>query len=325
MKSKLNQLTKHPIVLIGLLLGAVITCAVLLFFFGQDVFPGTRKAVDTLLPDDRPTATPSSKVAVFAPLRAADLDPAKIQPFVTGLKEPHGLGIVGNELFVSSWGDRAIYRVNLESGERKLLADELDGAHDMVQSPDGELVVPLFRDGRVVKIRLDDGRVSTLARGLDGPNGITRARTGGYYVTNATGGTLVKIDDDGKVHELASSLKEPAGIVVDNDNIIRLAQFSDPANALIQIQDNGHRATLGSGLTDAESLVVDAGKNLIIGHTDGGKIAFDVYFTRSEAPRRILTTTLPGPAVGPVTDGTYLYFESAAPGQSTVYRVPLPR
>jgi hypothetical protein len=323
--SRLKRLWSHPVTLVLALVVAVVAAALLLFFYGQGVLPGTRKAVDKLLPEARPSVSPSSKIAAFAPLRNTALDPTKIEPFVTGIKEPHGLGIIGNELFVSSWGDRAIYRVNLQTKERRLLADELDGAHDMVQGPDGDLVTPLFKDGRVVKIKLEDGRVTTLARGLDGPNGITRARTGGYYVTNANDGTMVRIEEDGKVHELASGLKEPAGIIVDNDNIIRLAQFDAPNEAVLQIQDNGHRTTLASGLTDAESLAVDAGKNLIIGHTDAGQIAFDVFFTRSETPKRILQTTLPGPAVGPVTDGTYLYFESAAAGQSTIYRIPLPK
>lgn len=325
MRRFFDRLWQHPLTLVALLLVAVIAAAMLLFFFGQGVLPGTKKAVNKLLPEPAPTASPSPKVAAFAPLRNTPLDPAKIEPFVTGIKEPHGLGVIGNELFVSSWGDKAIYRVNLQTGERRLLADELDGAHDMVESPDGELVTPLFRDGRVVKVRLDDGRVTTLARDLDGPNGIVRARNGGYYVTNAKDGTLVKVDEDGKVSKVADGLREPAGVVVDNDNIIRLAQFDDPPNSVLQIQDNGNRSTLISGLQNAESLAVDYGKNLIIGHTADGKVAFDIFFTRSEAPQRILTTTLPGPAVGPVTDGTYLYFESAAPGQGTVYRIPLPK
>ena len=320
-----HRLLNHPVVLVGLLLLAVAAAAGLLFLFSQGVGPGTNRAVDRLIPDIKPSPSPTNQVAVFAPLRGKVLTQQQAEPFVTGVREPHGLGIADGELFVSSWEDQAIYRVNLQTGERTLVTDGVDGAHDMVIGPDGKLVVPLFKDGRVVKIDRKDGRVETLTDALSGPNGITRARSGGYYVTDAKDGRLVKVEENGDVRQIADGLREPAGVVVDNDNIIRLAQYADPINSVIQIQDNGNKTTLVKGLQQAESLAVDYGKNLIIGHTDGGRVAFDIFFTRAEAPQRFLTTTLPGPAVGPVTDGTYLYFESAAPGQDTVYRIPLPK
>lgn len=292
------------------------------FAIGSALSPGAQRQVSKLLATPKPSATPRPG-AIYKVLYKKTLLMANATPFVEDISQPHGLGLFGDSLYVSSWGDKAIYKVDLASGSKKLLVSNVDGAHDMVMDSDGKLVVPLFHEGRVVRIDPKNGKVSELASGFDGPNGITHARDSGYYVTDASAGTLSKVSDDGHVKVLARNLKEPAGVVVDNDNIIRVAQFADSADPVIQIQDNGTTRPLVKNLTNAESLAVDGAKNLIISHVVGGKLAFSVFFARATDPQPVLQTDLPGPGVGPVTDGKYLYFESTASGQSAVYRIPL--
>lgn len=270
-----------------------------------------------------PSATPASQKLSFAALRTESLNPSQIEPFLTGIDGLHGLGFNNGTLYVSSWEEQKLYKVDVATKQRKLLADELDGVHDMVFPGDGTLVTPLFNDGRVVRVNTTTGQVKTLAKGLEGPNGIARARDGGFYISNAKGGTVTKLNKDGATTTIAKDLKEPAGIISDTDNILYIAQFADPSQSVIQLLDNGQIRPLVGGLTNAETLLRDDERNVIIGHVVDGKAAMSFFPRGGTEARTILVTNLPGPMVGPVTDGTYLYFESA--GDSTVYRVPLPK
>ncbi len=271
--------------------------------------------------DANPSAAPGG--SLFAPLAGRTLSADALEPVADGFDQPHGLGFFDGKLYVSDWGDDKIYAVDPDTGHKRLLADELGGAHDMVMDGDGWIVTPLFEEGRVVRINPDSGEVRELADGLAGPNGIVRARDGNFYVSNNRDGTVIKLTPEGKTRVVATGLKEPAGIVVDNDNIIRVAQFADRAAAVVQIFDNGKQSTVVEGLADAESLLYDDRKNLLISHTVDGHGALTL-FTATGERSRVLLTGLPGPLVGPVTDGTYLYLQSAAAGQSTVYRIALP-
>lgn len=317
------MLNKRP-VMMSLLLLLILAAAGAFFAIGTMVSPQAQKELDRLVATPKVKPTISAGKISFAGLYQKTLDPKSIETVSDTVPEPHGLGFVGGALYASSWGDQSIFRIDPATGERKRLADELKGAHDMVGDAEGNLVVTLFKEDRVVKIDTESGKVKQLAGGLSGPNGIARTRDGQYYVTNAKDGTLVKISEQGEVKRIAGGLKEPAGVVVDNDNIVRVAQFADPVNSVIQIQDNGTVQPLLKGLTNAESLRYDESKNLIISHAVNGKAAFSIFFARAEQPQLFLQTDLPGPAVGPVTDGRFLYFESADSSQASVYRIALP-
>lgn len=317
-KSRLGR----PLVAVPLLLLLFIGAGVIFFVIGSKL---NKTAADELKRfEPKPTGAPISTGSVsFAKLYKSTLPAAQLQPFVSDVGEPHGLGYYNGTLYVSDWENKSLSKVTPDTGQKKVLADELDGAHDMVQDDDGKLVVALYKENRVVRVDPKSGKVNEVASGLSGPNGIARARNGGYYVTNAVGGTVVKIGTDNAVRTIASGLKEPAGIVVDNDNIIRVAQFADTENAVVQVQDNGKISTVVKGLVNAESLLYDSRKNLVISHVVNGRGALSIFFADG-TQHVVLQTELPGPIVGPVTDGTYLYLESAAKDQHIIYRIPLP-
>ncbi len=299
----------------------LVTAAGIFFLVGTTATQVANKELPKLLPAS-PSPSPKARIS-FAKLAAAPLDPKKIETVGKDIPEPHGLGVFDGVLYASSWGDKQLYRIDLATGQRKSLADELPGLHDMVIDQEGGIVAPDFKAGRVVRVERNSGKVSKLAEGLKGPNGIATARTGGYYVTEANGGRVVRVLPDGQVQTVKDKLSEPAGILSDNDNILLVAQYADTNNAVIQISDNGTTTTVARGLANAESLLRDEERNVIIGHQVNGKAALSI-FPRNQAVRPLLTTDLPGPMVGPVTDGKYLYFESAAPGQTQVYRIALP-
>lgn len=316
--------TKHRrFWLLLLMFGLIAIAAAVFLLVGLQATQVVKDELPKLQPSPSPTAPPGT--FSFTRLVGQTLDPATAEPYVQNIPGVHGLGLFDNTLYVSSWKDRAVYKVDLATGQRKRLADELDGAHDMALDDDGKLVTPLYGEDRVVKIDPKTGRVSELAReALSGPNGIAKARGGGFYVTNAKSGTVVKISSDGQqVDTIATGLKEPAGIISDPDNILYVAQYADPVNSVIQVFDNGQIRPLITGLTNAETLLRDEERNLIVGHVVDGHAALSLFKRGGTTTQLLLQTDYPGPMVGPVTDEQYLYFESA--GQSTVYRIALPQ
>ncbi|HEY8109018.1 MAG TPA: hypothetical protein VIF43_03350 [Patescibacteria group bacterium] len=308
---------KSRVLLAGLMTVLIAAGAVLFFVIGTTA----TKVVEDSAPE--PTSTPRPLEIFFGDLTANSLDAADLRR-VADFEQPHGIGVFDGTLYVSDWGEDKIYAVDPNTGDKRLLADELGGAHDMVLDDEGWIVTPLYKEGRVVRVDRKSGAVEELASGFAGPNGIARARSGYYYVSNAKDGTVVKLSPDGKRKlTVARGLKEPAGIVVDNDNIVRVAQYADPRNPVVQIFDNGKRSVVVRNLAAAESLLYDERKNLLIGHGDSGRGTVTMFTGRGGLVR-VLTTSLPVPLVGPVTDGKYLYLQSAAPGQTGVYRIKLP-
>ncbi|MEX1112893.1 MAG: PQQ-binding-like beta-propeller repeat protein [Patescibacteria group bacterium] len=306
-------------VLLMAAMAAVIAAGAALFFIVGTT--ATKVAQEQLGDAAPPSGSPDT--ALFAPLAGRTLSADDLEQVAGGFDQPHGIGFFDGTLYVSDWGDDKLYAVDPETGQKRLLADELGGAHDMVQDDEGWIVTPLFKEGRVVRINPDTGEVRELTDGLDGPNGIARARDGNFYVSNNGGGTIIKLTPAGKHRTVARDLKEPAGLVVDNDNIIRVAQFADEEASVVQIFDNGKMSMVLGGLTDAESLLYDDRKNLLVGHVVDGRGALTL-FTAAGERHQVLLTDLPGPLVGPVTDGEYLYLHSAAEGQSAIYRIVIP-
>lgn len=316
-----KQLLRNPVVLLALIAALLVLAAGIFFLVGTTATKVATEELPKLLPA---TASPSPRAKLsFANLIDTPLDPKKIETVAKDVSEPHGLAVFDGVLYASSWGDKQLYRIDLASGQRKSLADELPGVHDMVQDPEGRIIAADYKAGRVVRIERMSGKANTLAEGLKGPNGIARARAGGYFVTEAGGGRVVRLSPEGRVQTVKDKLSEPAGILSNNDNILLVAQYADTNNAVIQILDNGTTSTVVRGLANAETLLRDDENNVIIGHQVNGKAALSI-FPRGQEVRPLLVTDLPGPMVGPVTDGKYLYFESAAPGQTQVYRIALP-
>lgn len=313
-----------PQILIPLMLALFAVAGGLFFLIGTQLNKTASDELEKLASKPSAPARFTTITYSFSKLAGQPLNPARIESFAKDIPGTHGLGIFEGILYAASWDEQKIFQIDLVNGERKVLADELDGVHDMALDAGGKhLVVPVFREGRVVTIDRQSGQVKQLAAGLDGPNGIARARDGGFFVSNAGAGTIVKLAADGREERVvARDLREPAGIVADNDNVLLVAQYADPQNSVVQIADNGSVTPVIRGLTNAETILRDDERNVIVGHTLGGKAAFSLL-PRGQGVQPLLTTTLPGPMVGPVTDGRFLYFESAAAGQSVVYRIPL--
>lgn len=309
----------RPAAFVGLL--AVLAGVVLFLMADAEDNRVAAPSLTNRTPSANPTAS-AVKVS-FSTLLTVPLDPKTIMPVKGEFDLPHGLTFFGGSLYVSDWNTNRIYKVNPNNGGRTTFAEEVAGAHDMVLDEAGNLIVPLFKTDRLVRIDARSGEVTQIAAGLDGPNGIAKSPGGGWYVSNNNNGTVTLVSAEGVPTRIASGLKEPAGIAIAKNGRILVAQYGDPVNSVVQIADNGSVVPVVSSLTNAESLLYDGEGNLLIGHVVEGRGAISV-FTANGVTKQVLQTALPGPFIGPVSDGQSLYFESAATGQRRVYRIPLP-
>ena len=209
---------QHPALLFLLVVVLIAGAAGLFLLVGLEADKTAKRELERLNPPPSPTSGFLNAKLSFENLAGKTLDPAEIQAYVKGISGVHGLGVFDGSLYVSSWTDKAIYKVDLSNNQRRQLADELNGAHDMVLDDDGKIVTPLYSDDRVVKVDPQTGRVSQFAVGFFGPNGIAKARDGGFYISNAKGGTVVKVSKDGKeIRTIAGGLNNPIAETDSND------------------------------------------------------------------------------------------------------------
>ena len=221
-----------------------------------------------------------------------------------GIQRPHGIGVVGDVLYVSSEVDRGLYRIT--DGALELLA-KLNFPHDMIAMRDGSLITPVFLEDRVVRID-EDGTLTELAGGLSGPNGIAEDGDGSFYVSNYFAGTVVLIGNAAPPQTIATRLNGPAGLAYNKDsNTLYVAEYLGNQIAVIR-GDERDRIAL-SGLINVESLFVSSdGKVLATAELDRRGVVVEVL---GDGGYEVLVSTdLPGPLVGHFTDDGYVYLVS---------------
>src|SRR5688500_17804013 len=135
----MKKFFKNRAVLMALMLLLILCAAGLFFAIGSLVSPQAEKELSKLLATPKPSPTLRPGIS-FAGLFNRQLSPQTIETFVTDIDEPHGLGVFDNILYVSSWADQTIYKVDIATGQKRVLTDGVDAAHDMAMSPDGDLV-----------------------------------------------------------------------------------------------------------------------------------------------------------------------------------------
>jgi len=122
----------------------------------------------------------------------------------------------------------------------------LASPEDALLLKNGDLIVAEYAKGRMTCIRPDGGR-RVLADGLAGPVGVAPAGDNGVYVSEATGGDIVRIDVvSGEKQSVAQGLRQPEGLDVGPDGLLYVVEGSggrvlrvDPATAKVAILATG--------------------------------------------------------------------------------------
>jgi sugar lactone lactonase YvrE len=96
----------------------------------------------------------------------------------------------------------------------------LASPEDAVMLNNGDLIVAEYAKGRLTRIR-PDGTRSVLADGLAGPVGVAPDGEGGLYVSEATGGDIVRVDAvSGQKTTVVKGLRQPEGLDVGPDGLL---------------------------------------------------------------------------------------------------------
>lgn len=121
--------------------------------------------------------------------------------WVTGLSAPKGMGMAGDQLYVTDLTD--LVQIDIPSGKivKKTSVEGAVFLNDVNVDKQGNVY---FTDMRAGKIHLlKDGKVSTFHEGIDNPNGVLAVSDGVLYTES---GKLQKIDADKKVTTLAEGM-----------------------------------------------------------------------------------------------------------------------
>lgn len=255
----------------------------------------------------------------FAVLQDRPLAQADLRPVITDIADPHVLSVYDDVLYVASWQEKKLYRIDLKTNQRKLLTDELDSIRGIAATKDGRLLATVFNENRVVSIDIKTGKVKTLATDLEGPSGIVPARDGAFYVLSQTSGKMVKLKLDGTYEGVADGLQEPVGVLADNDNVVTVTQSADPAQAITVIADNGKKTVPIRDIPKAEAILRDDERNTLITAQINGKGVL-IAWPRGKEAKPLLLSELPALA-GLATDGKALF--TASPERNEVYRIEL--
>jgi len=162
------------------------------------------------------------------------------------------------------------------------------------------------------------GEVSVYAEGFRGASGNAIGPDGTFYQANIAGGTVSRVDQDGKVSTfVASGLAAPVGLTFDNQG--RLVVANCGSNTLARVDEDGEAEVFASSnlLQCPNNLVLGGDGNFYVSNFYNGDV---VRITPQGETTRLVT--LPGGNNGHLvfTDGV---FYVAARAANQIYEVTM--
>lgn len=133
---------------------------------------------------------------------------------------PNGLAIGpdGALYYSDFFGDR-VYRLDLSATpvtRSAVTTSAIDGANGLLFLPDNTLLVASYGDGTLISLTLSSGaEISrrTFAQTLGAPDGLARDENGRIFVTDNSGGRLLRLEADGTGRmSVRNGLTSPAAI-----------------------------------------------------------------------------------------------------------------
>lgn len=162
---------------------------------------------------------------------------------------PTGVSIRGDRVVLASWASGTVQVFERESGALLRELDGFGGPGDALLLPDGSLVVTELASNSLVHVTGDapEDR-SPLATGLQGPACLVQAGDAALYVTEVTGGRVLRVDTgSGAIRVVAAGLSGPEGIDLLPDGRLVVAEAG--ARRIIAIDpESGAVEVLGEDL-----------------------------------------------------------------------------
>jgi sugar lactone lactonase YvrE len=150
-----------------------------------------------------------------------------VSSLADGLNWPSNLVLIDGALYVTTWGDDSVQRLDLATGSVEVFATggALSGPVGIVEDPEGFLLVASFNHGLLVRVDATGASSAYVAIPESG-DGATADLTwawGGLYVTSFSGHGVYRVSDDGDVERFVGTGE--AGTV---DGDASVARFDTP-------------------------------------------------------------------------------------------------
>jgi sugar lactone lactonase YvrE len=151
-------------------------------------------------------------------------------------------------VLISDVSRSRVYLLDRETGAKIQKWRRIGTAHGVLLE-NGEPLITMFDSGQIVRLNKDDRKARTVvAEGLNGPVDIAWANATAVYVSEATSGSVSRVDlATGAMVRIASGLAQPEGIAIMRDG--RLAVVEAAAQRVTAIDTvTGDAEFLATGL-----------------------------------------------------------------------------
>lgn len=157
---------------------------------------------------------------------------------------------VGDTLYYTDFlpPDGRIFRIDLASGQRHLVAGGFGFPWTVREGPGGALLVSDQALGAVFAVDPANGLRTPLVQGLQSPSGLAFDRQRGVvYVSDTGGGQVLAIASSGARSAVATGLEHPEGVAVDRDGTLLVVEGD--AGRLVRLDPRrGTRSVVATGL-----------------------------------------------------------------------------
>ena len=202
----------------------------------------------------------------------------EIEELASGLAGANSLAFRDDgRLFMTQvFAGDALWELDREGGEPRLVAEAMGGLNGFDFGPDGFLYGPLWFKGEVVRVDVDSGVIETVARGFQIPAAANFDSRGRLWVVDTKAGQVVRVDvttgEKTLVAEVSTSIDN---LAIDSSDRLFISNMAD--NGIYEIDtETGSSRTVVEG-----ELAIPGG----IGIADDGTIwVADLFAVRSVDP-----------------------------------------
>lgn len=219
-------------------------------------------------------------------------------------------------LYVAEWGAGRVSRI-APDGTRTTFADGLSGPSGLAVGPDGAIYVASYSRDEIYRFT-PDGVRSVHVTGLATPAGIGFDRTGRLLIANRRTNQILGLTDNGRLTPVIDGLQTPVGAVqtLDGGYVV-----SNIGGGVTIVRPDGTRIEAGAAFSTPGPGVAMTKNGRVFVVDYGGTTVREVLPTgQSRAVAEGLISPV-GLVLAP--DGASLL--TAAWGDGTIYRIPIPR
>ncbi|MFN4011321.1 MAG: NHL repeat-containing protein [Pannonibacter sp.] len=248
---------------------------------------------------------------------AAQASAATPEKLWDGFSSPVGMAFdAAGHLYVAEWGAGRVSRI-APDGTRTTFADGLSGPSGLAIGPDGAIYVASYSRDEIYRFT-PDGVRSVHVTGLATPAGIGFDRAGRLLIANRRTNQILGLTDKGRLEPVIDGLQTPVGAVqtLDGGHVV-----SNIGGGVTIVRPDGTRIEAGAAFsTPGPGVAITKDGRVFVVDYGGTTVREILPSGQSRAVAEGLRSPV-GLVLAP--DGASLL--TAAWGDGTIYRIPIPR